>query len=231
MIMILPLKILLIVVTACIGWFLAALQYKPKWKDGRTILGQRGRRILFLILPFSLCLSVILTYAEHSSMINSQNLAHEERDDIKNMLKPFVKQATSQFPNLSEKEALHKLAESIKALNTRLSKTEIDLKRNKADNLAGSAYEAEQRKDHAYAVSLYMDALLTMLEIPSLEGVQLMARQIRINLMGAKRLKQEFLESTQKNLDNVIQELEKYSGLWRIKKTIDDLKFTRKELF
>jgi hypothetical protein len=227
----LALKIFLVVLTAVVSWLLAALQYKPKWKDGRTTLAKKGRKSLFYVLALILIASLVLTCYEHYTSDRSMRLAHEERDEIKEMLKPFANQAVAQFPDLSKEQAIRELASHMQLLNKRLLKTEIDIKKNKADELFGSAYEAEQRKDHTLAASLYMDALLTMLEVPSLEGVQLMARQTCINLSYAKRANQEFLPSTQKELDDVIRAISKHSWLGGIKLSVNDLEATRQSVF
>lgn len=58
-------KLIVVFLTAVIGWLLAALQFKSEWKDGRTTISKRGRKILFVVLPIVLLVSLVLTYLDH----------------------------------------------------------------------------------------------------------------------------------------------------------------------
>ncbi len=122
--MFLTLKILALLVTSLVGWLLAVLQFKTKWKDGRTIIGRSGRRVLFWILPLGFVLSISLIFVDHYETEEARHRAHIERDEIKVMLKPFLNKAVMAFPDLPQEEALRSLAARLDTMGRRLSAEE-----------------------------------------------------------------------------------------------------------
>ena len=80
------LKILVVSVTFFVGWLLAALQFRPKWRDGRTSLGQKGRRLLFMLLPVVLFASIIATCIEHYTSVENLRKETDKRNELADSL-------------------------------------------------------------------------------------------------------------------------------------------------
>ena len=95
--MIIYLKLIVVALTAVIGWLLAALQYRPGWKDGRTTVAHQGRKVLFVVLPVALLASLVLTYADHGAAQD----ALREAQEFQGRLEHFVhEQRESERPEL-----------------------------------------------------------------------------------------------------------------------------------
>jgi hypothetical protein len=90
-------KFLVTFLTAVVGWLLAALQYRPGWKDGRTTKVKRGRKCLFVVLLFLLFASLLNTYYDH----RNNQLSSQRDQEFKGIVEDFVqKEKESDVPEL-----------------------------------------------------------------------------------------------------------------------------------